>query len=100
MLRGILFLLNGDKEEVINLYTYGIYEPKYLFGTSLSWKEAYLFLLRKGRFLRRVRGLARHIKEPNPFRLVLSESCVAHLKDIDDKMTESDFDDIPDLKVV
>ena len=100
VLRGILFLLNGDKEEVINLYTYGIYEPKYLFGTSLSWKEAYLFLLRKGRFLRRVRGLARHIKEPNPFRLVLSESCVAHLKDIDDKMTESDFDDIPDLKVV
>ena len=38
------------------------------------------------------------IPRSSPYK-VLSESCVAHLKDVDDKMTESDFDDIPDRKV-
>lgn len=99
VLRGILFLLNGDEPEMINIYTYGIYEPKCLYGQSLSWKEAYFLLLRKGKFLRRIRGLARHIKEPNPFRLALSKACIAHVKDVDEHMSEADFDDIPHPKV-
>jgi hypothetical protein len=81
------------------VYTFGIYEPKFLHGSSLSWKDAYQLLLRKSKFLRRVRGLARHIKEPNPFRLVLTDTCKKHCAEIDANMTEDDFNFIADERV-
>jgi hypothetical protein len=92
ILRGILFLFNGENSECIVISNdEGYQERKFIYASNCSWQGVKLVLRRKGRFLRRLRALIQNSCLPNPSKIVLSADCRIHLKAIHDDMKLSDL---------
>jgi len=92
ILRGVLFLLNGDRPEcVITNNGEGYIEKKYISASSSSWNSMKLILRRKGRYLRRLRSLVANSCLPNPSRLEMTIECEIHISAIYSNIVEDDF---------
>jgi hypothetical protein len=90
-LRGVMYMFNGDKPEKISVDIENGGGFMDLRARSLNWDHARLFLRRKGKFLRRLRSLARQAKLPDARRFDFSDDCVAHLKILCENTQESIF---------
>lgn len=83
ILRGVLYLFNGDSSEcVIICNDDGYQEMKYIHPSQSSWQSMKLILRRKGRFLRRLRSLIQNTCLPNPSKIVMSDDTQQHLQAI------------------
>ena len=79
LLRGILYLFNGDEPEQFQRENLGEIDTEYVTAKELSWEGAKKLLARKIKFLRRLRGLAMRVRAPNASRLVFVDNCARHL---------------------
>jgi hypothetical protein len=81
VLRSILFILNGnDSEQLTVTNDDGIAEQRFVYAASATWSQVKLVFRRKGRLLRRLRALIRFVSTPNPGKITLTESTLAHLQ--------------------
>jgi hypothetical protein len=95
VLRGILYLFNGDASECVIVSTdEGYTEKKFIYAGNASWQGIKLILRRKGRFLRRLRSLIKNSLLPNPSRIVMTKDCEIHVHAIRDHVKLEDFRDI------
>lgn len=95
LLRGILYLFNGDASECIVVTTdEGYVEKRFIHSGSASWNGMKLILRRKGRFLRRLRSLVKNSQLPNPSKIVMSADCNIHLHAILEHTKIEDLDDV------
>merc|ERR1711871_631432 len=65
VLRGVLYMLNGEKAEMITIESAGVMEIIEVRAHDLAWNGCKHLLRRRGRFLRRLRALAKVVKQPN-----------------------------------
>jgi len=92
ILRGILYLTNGDSGECVIINNEeGYTEKKFIFAASSSWNSIKLILRRKGRYLRRLRALVANTCLPNPSRLSMTDDCKCHISAICNNIEEDDF---------
>jgi hypothetical protein len=92
VLRGVLYIFNGDGAECVIVKTEdGFMEKKYIYAFNSSWQAMKLILRRKGRFLRRLRALIKNSMLPNPSRIRLSKDSINHLHAIKDQLSEEQF---------
>lgn len=95
VLRGILYLFNGDGSECVIVSTdEGYTEKKFIYAANASWQGIKLILRRKGRFLRRLRALIKNSLLPNPSRIFMTKDCETHVHAIRDHINLDDFQDI------
>jgi hypothetical protein len=81
VLRGILYVFNGNTSEFVVLSTSdGYTEKKYVYARTASWEATKLILRRKGRFLRRLRGFVRHSMPPDAQPIFLAPDAFTHLE--------------------
>eukprot|EP01038_Epipyxis_sp_PR26KG_P005550 gene5550-7671_t len=95
VIRAVLFILNGDESESVNVSNSGFVEKKYFSASTLSWSNSKLFLRRKGRLMRRLRAFMANVSLPNPCKVVFTEDCVHHLTNFHNHFNDtSEFDEI------
>ena len=91
VVRALLFMLNGDRAEIISVEQDEEIIQTEVYAAEMSWADTLRLLRRKGRLLRRLRMLARHIALPSASPLEFTPTCVEHLKEVSEKIFESHF---------
>jgi hypothetical protein len=91
VVRAVLFMLNGDSPEVISIEQDEEMIEVEVFATEMSWADSLRLLRRKGRLLRRLRMLVRHVSLPSASPLEFTDTCLEHLKEVSEKVFESHF---------
>eukprot|EP01041_Mallomonas_annulata_P001315 gene1315-2533_t len=94
LIRGILFMFNGNEPEICLMENLGMLEKKNLYAKSLSWYGAKKLLRRKGKFLRRLRSLSVSVKSPDASRLRFIGDCLTHLTFLVKNIEEKHFEHI------
>lgn len=79
VLRGILYILNGDSSDDILYFKDGITKYKQIFAVNASISSILQILRRKAKILRRLRQFIDSVAMPNPFKLYLSHDCYQYL---------------------
>lgn len=92
VLRGVLYMFNGETSECVVVSKEGYIEKKYIRAATASWEAAKLVLRRKGRFLRRMRALIQNSSLPNPSQFVFTEDTVLHLQRMMEGLNDKDFE--------
>lgn len=91
VIRGVMFMLNGDDPEVITVIEDDNTETKELFAHNMTWGDCLRFIRRKGKLLRRIRTLAKHISLPSACPLEFSDSCNEFMEEVCEKIEEKVF---------
>lgn len=93
IMRAVLYMTNGDEPEYIIVESGGVYEKLEIYADNLGWNGIKHLLRRKGRFLRRLKALARMVQSPNANPFEFSDECVEHLNSVcDAKISPKAFD--------
>lgn len=94
VLRGILFMFNGNKQERVHIHQAGYFRPLFLLAKNSSYQVCLLILRRKCRFVRRLRSLIACLSPPDARQLPFNANCKTHLKSLVKNIKESDFDNM------
>ena len=91
VLRGILYMFNGIREEIVSIDNSGYVEHLALYASSAGWNSHKLLLRRKGRYLRRLRAIVNHCTPPAPRRLYFTDDTLQHMSEVVRKVREEQF---------